>query len=226
VWYTQFVKTALRKHNLRVDFRVYAGDELEAPNDFNLQTKLKSILSSAIIKGLDIIGIVSKFGVQVGNLAKNIAENNKIDIKVIPGQDYTSSDGFKVVFYGIKQNIKPGLPIKQAIAQCKKQQGKFMPYDVSRKNAQILANWKSSLYEPDFVEIYNGVTEAFIDLDIDYPKVISSAATSSNQLEQSSIFTSMTRNKLKSLGFIKEDEGSDYTPSYLSALDNKGVKNG
>ena len=226
MWYTQFVKTALRKHSLRADFRVYVGDELEVPNEADLQAKLKSILSSAIIKGLDIIGIVSKFGIQVGNLAKNIAENNKIDIKVIPGQDYTSSDKFKVVFYGLKQNIQPGLPIREAVAQCKKQQGKFMPYDVSRGNAKILASWKFSPYEPDFVEIYNAKTKAFIDLDIDYPRVISSAAKSSNQLEQDFLFTNMTRKKLQSLGFIKEDEGLEYAPRYISEHDNKGVKNG
>jgi len=226
VWYTQFTKTALRKHNLRVDFRVYAGDELEAPNELDLQAKLKSLLSSAIVKGLDIVGIVSKFGIEVGNLAKQIAESNQIDIKVIPGQDYMSSDGFKAVFYGIKQNIKPGLPIQDAASQCKKQGGKFMLYDLSRSAAKAINGWKSSPHEPDFVEIYNARSKAYKDLNIDYPRVISSAAKTSNELEEVPVFTELSRKRLQDFGFIKEDEGSDYIPGYLSKPSQQGAING
>lgn len=223
MWYT---KTALRKNNLRVDFRVYAGDELEAPNEADLQAKLKSILSSAIVKGLDIVGIVSRFGVEVGNLAKKISENNQIDIKVIPGQDYISSDGFKAVFYGIKQNIKPGLQIQDAVAQCKKQGGKLMLYDLSRSAAKEISNWKGSEYAPDFVEIYNARSKAYKDLNIDYPRVISSAAKSSNELEEIPVFTELPRKKLQDFGFIKDDEGSDYIPGYLSKPSQQGAING
>jgi hypothetical protein len=218
VWYTQFTKIALRKHNLRIDFRVYAGDETQAPNAQDLQPKLKSILSSAIIKGLDMIGLVSKFGIEVGLLAKQVAEQNKIDIKVIPGQDYISSDKAKAVFYNIKQNIKPGLTMQEAIAECKKQGGKAMLYDLTRSQARAIAGWQATQYEPDFVEIYNAKSKAYKDLDIDYPRVISSAASSSSELEQLPIFTELPRKKLQDYGLIAEDEGSNYVPGYLRGI--------
>jgi hypothetical protein len=151
VWYTQFLKTSLRKHNLRVDLRVYTGEELEPPNTQEIQAKLKSILSSAIIKGLDVVGIVSKFGIEVGITGKQVAEQSHIDIKVLPGQDYKSADGFNVVFFNLQQNIQPNLNIQQAITMCKRQGGKVMLYDLSRGQAKAIEHWHDQPFAPDLV---------------------------------------------------------------------------
>jgi len=221
VWYSVSLKTALRKHNLRMDLRVYLGEELEAQNQSEIESKIKSILSSAIVKGLDVIGIVSRFGVQPGYIAKKQAEQSGIDLKVIPGQDYLSSDGVKAVFYNITQNIKPGLPIQQAIQLCKKQQGKVLLYDLSKSLAREISNWQSTPYEPDFVEIYNAHSKAFKDLDIDYPRVISSAARSGSELEDIPVYTEISRKTLNSFGLIGEDEGADYVPKYLEKIEGQ-----
>jgi len=221
VWYSGFLKTALRKHNLRMDLRVYLGDELEPANQSEIQSKIKSILSSAIVKGLDVIGIVSRFGVQTGYIAKKQAESTAIDLKVIPGQDYLSSDGVKAVFYNIQQNIKPGLNIQQAIQLCKKQNGKVMLYDLSKSQARSVAGWQSTPYEPDFIEIYNAHSKAYKDLDVDYPRVISSAARSGSELEDIPVYTEISRNKLVNFGLIGEEEGADYVPKYLEKIEGK-----
>ena len=215
MWYTQFLKTSLRKHNLRVDLRVYPGDELEPSSPQDLEQKLKSILSSAIIKGLDVIGIVSKYGIQAGQIAKQQSETNRIDLKVIPGQDYFSSDRVHAVFFGIQQDIQPGLPIQNAIVLCKKQRGKVMLYDLSKSQARAISNWQSTQYEPDLIEIYNAHSKAYKDLDIDYPRVICSAARSGSELEKIPVYSEIPRNKLQDYGFLSKDEGSDYTPGYL-----------
>ena len=215
VWYSIFLKTALRKHNLRVDLRVYPGDELEPTPQQDVEAKLKSILSSAIVKGLDIIGIVSRFGIEPGKLAMSITEQSQIDIKVIPGQDYFSTDKVHAVFYKINQNIPNGLSIQAAIKMCKTQQGKVMLYDLTKNQARAITNWQSTIYAPDFVEIYNAHTKAYRDLDIDYPRIICSAARSGSELENSPVYSEIPRKQLEDFGFIIEKEGADYIPGYL-----------
>jgi hypothetical protein len=221
VWYSEFLKTALRKHNLRVDMRVYIGDELEPSTQQDIEAKIKSILSSAIIKGLDVIGLVSRFGVEPGMVAKQQAINNKIDLKVIPGQDYVSSEKIKAVFYNIQKNIPPGLGIQDAIKQAKAQGGKVMLYDLSRSTARAIASWQSTPYEPDFVEIYNAHSKAYKDLDIDYPRVLSTAARSGSELEDIPVYTEIPRNKLSSYGLLEEEEGENYTPGYLQNVEGE-----
>ncbi len=215
MWYSKFVKTSLRKHNLRVDFRVYLGDEAEYPTQSEIESKIKSILSSAIIKGLDVIGIVSKFGIEPGNIAKQQAESTGIDLKVLPGQDYLSADGYKAVFYNIKENIPQGLPIQDAILRAKKQNGKVMLYDLKKSEARAVSGWNSTSYEPDIVEIYNSKSKAYKDQDIDFPRVVSSASRSGSELEHTPIYTELSRKRLEDYGFIFKDEGVNFVPKYL-----------
>lgn len=221
MWYSNFSKTALRKHNLRVDFRVYAGDEEKPPVRQELESKLKSILSSAIIKGLDIIGIVSKYGIEAGELAKQIAKSNGIDLKILSGQDYVSKENVKAVFFELKNNIPSGLPLKEAILQTKKLGGKCMVYDLSKRNSKIINTWKGHDYCPEFVEIFNAHSKAYKDLNIDLAKVVSSASRSGTDLENTPIYTEISRKYLSKIGLISEDEGINFTPEYL-----KGATNG
>lgn len=215
MWYSGFLKTALRKHNLRVDLRVYLGDEEQPSTQSEIESKIKSILSSAIIKGLDMIGIVSRFGIGPGLVAKQQAENSKIDLKVIPGQDYTSTEGFHAVFYNLKQDIPQGLGIQQAILKAKEQGGKVLLYDVHKAHARAAASWQSTKYEPDFIEIYNARSKAYKDLDIDYPRLISSAARSASELENIPVYTEVSRKRLVDFGLLGDEEGENYTPGYL-----------
>ncbi len=215
MWYLKFKKISLRKHNLRVDLRVYPGDELEMPEEQELASKLKSLLSSSIIKGLDIIGITSRFGVQIGLFAKQLAEQNRIDIKVIPGQDYTTADKYKAVFYNIQQDIALGKMYMDAAKEVKAQGGKILLYDLSKSHARALNQIKETQLAPDFVEIYNAHSSVFKDLNIDFFEVISSAARSGSDLESIPVYTEIPRKKLVDIGLLQEEEGESYVPGYL-----------
>jgi len=130
---------------------------------------------------------------------------------------------FILYFFNIKQNIPPGLPIKEAIIQAKKQNGKVLLYDLSRRAVRAIADWKSTSYEPDFVEIYNAKSKGYHDVDVDYPRVISSAAKSGAELEKIPVYTEMSRKQLVDFGFLQENEGEEFTPGYL--LPKKGEEN-
>ena len=214
MWYSYF-KTALRKNNLRVDLRVYPGKEEQPLTALEEPSKLKSLVSSAIIKGLDVIGIVSRFGIELGQKAEQIARVQQIDLKVIPGQDYFSQDRVHAVFYKIKQNIPQGLPIQKAIEMCKNQGGKVMFYDLTKRQAKAIQAWKGTIYAPNVVEIYNAASKGYKDLDIDYFRVISTAARTANELESIPVFSELSRKQLIDLGFVDENEGTEYVPGYL-----------
>jgi predicted metal-dependent phosphoesterase TrpH len=220
VWFNSFIKEALRKHNLRVDLRVYPGEEISPPTQQELPSKLKSLMTSAIVKGLDVLGVVSKYGTAIGKQAQQIAKNNQLDIKVIAGQDYISSDGVKAVFYNLTQDISESLPIQEAIKKVKEQKGKVMLYDLSRSVAKSISSWQSTPYEPDLVEIYNAHSKAYKDLDIDYPRVISSAARSGSELENTPVYSELPRKRLEGFGLLDEAEGIEYTPGYLQEKQN------
>ncbi len=185
------------------------------PEEQELASKLKSLLSSSIIKGLDIIGITSRFGVQIGLFAKQLAEQNRIDIKVIPGQDYTTADKYKAVFYNIQQDIALGKMYMDAAKEVKAQGGKILLYDLSKSHARALNQIKETQLAPDFVEIYNAHSSVFKDLNIDFFEVISSAARSGSDLESIPVYTEIPRKKLVDIGLLQEEEGESYVPGYL-----------
>ena len=215
MWYSLF-KAALRKQNLRADFRVYAGEEQTQPVESDLAPRLKSILSSAIIKGLDVVGIVSKYGIEAGNMARSLSEKNNIDVKVIPGQDYKSSDNFTAVFFNIQQNVPQGLDIISAVKQCKSQKGQVMLYNLTKTQNNFIEKSLSSELLPDLVEIYNSHSKAYKDLTVTNHKVMSSAARSSSELEASPIYTEIQRKTLEEIGMLAQQEGIEYTPGYLT----------
>lgn len=218
MWYTTLIKEALRKHNLRIDFRVYPGNEESQLTDDQITPVIKSLLSSAIIKGLDVICIVSKFGIHYGLLATQIAKNSGMDIKVLSGEDYYSSDKFQAVFFNIKQDVPKNLSIEEAIKQTKQQGGKVMIYNCTRSQAKAINKWKDTALMPDFVEVYNSKYKSFRDLDIDadYPLVISSASRSGSELEGAPVYTELSRKQLIEIGIMQEEEGVDFLPKYLN----------
>jgi hypothetical protein len=96
-----------------------------------------------------------------------------------------------------------------------------MLYDLSRSTARAISSWQSTPYEPDFVEIYNAHSKAYKDLDIDYPRVLSTAARSGSELEDIPVYTEIPRNKLSSYGLLEEEEGENYTPGYLQNVEGE-----
>ena len=53
------------------------------------------------------------------------------------------------------------------------------------------------------------------DLNIDFPKFITSASTSANELEQSNAFTLIERKEAEKIGLLAPNQGIDFEPKYL-----------
>ena len=83
--------TAIRKNVLRVDLCVFVDKEEAFSNEDYLNSTIKSILTSAIINGLDIVGVLSPDTPIVGLRAKQMAKEQQMDIVVASGQTYICS---------------------------------------------------------------------------------------------------------------------------------------
>ena len=64
---------SIRKNVLRADMCVFIDDEKAFANTSFLNSTIKSILTSAIIKGLDIVGILTNSSPSVGIKAQKMA---------------------------------------------------------------------------------------------------------------------------------------------------------
>jgi len=215
-WYKHNItRTSLRKHMLRVDLRVYPGDMSQMANPNDINSALKSMLTSAIIKGLDIVGIVAPNTPQTGWIATSIAKESGLDIYVAPGEDYLCADKFHLVVYNLKEPMHLNLTVDKAIKFAHDRGGWVMAIDVTKRQAQHLNKLKDTIQAPDAIEIYNDVSGGYMDVNVEYPRFVSSASTSPNELEKSKTYTLIHRTEMESMGLLPEGEGSEYIPQYL-----------
>jgi hypothetical protein len=206
---------ALRKHVLRVDLCLFIDKETAFSNENFLNSTIKSLLTAAIIKGLDIVGVLSEESPNIGLKALQMAEEQKMDIKVIPGQTYKCVGKELLYVYKLTQPVPPNLTIDKVCDFAHKNGGFVVAANVSKRQVVNLDKLQGSTYAPDAVEIFNDKTGGFRDFNIDFLKFISSGSTSANELEVSNSFTLMDRHKLAEIGLLAEDEKVDYTPKYL-----------
>lgn len=212
---------ALRKHVLRVDLCLFIDKETAFSNENFLNSTIKSLLTSAIIKGLDIVGILSEDSPNIGWKAYDMAESQKMDLKVIPGQTYKCVGKELLYIYKLREAVPSNLTIDKACEFAHKRNGFVVAANVTKRQVTNLEKLQGSIYAPDAVEIFNDKTGGFRDFNIDFLKFISSGSTSANELEISNSFTLMDRKELANIGLLAEDEKVDYTPKYL--LPNQGV---
>jgi len=215
-WYTPTpgIRTALRKHMLRVDMRIYPGDTSSLnPND--VTSTLKSLITAAIIKGLDVIGIVTPSSPATGWQAHQIAEQNNLDIWVLPGEEYVCADKFHLIVYLLKEAMPLGLTVDKAIAHARKQGGYVMAVNVTKRQAQHLNKLKDTESAPNAVEIYNAVSGGYLDVFVDYARFVSSSAKTAREIETSNAYTLIHRKDLEATGLLPEGEGAEYVPNYL-----------
>lgn len=212
---------ALRKHVLRVDLCLFIDKETAFSNENFLNSTIKSLLTSAIIKGLDIVGILSEDSPNIGWKAYDMAESQKMDLKVIPGQTYKCVGKELLYIYKLREAVPSNLTIDKACEFAHKRNGFVVAANVTKRQVANLEKLQGSIYAPDAVEIFNDKTGGFRDFNIDFLKFISSGSTSANELEISNSFTLMDRKELANIGLLAEDEKVDYTPKYL--LPKQGV---
>jgi hypothetical protein len=215
-WYSQHhYRYALRKHMLRVDLRVYPGD-LTQSNQNDTQSVLKSILTSAIIKGLDVVGIVSNTGPETGWQAHNIAKESHLDIFVVPGEEYRCADKFQLVVFNLKEPMHLNLPVDKAIQFAHDRGGWVLAINVTKRQAQHLNKMKDTIHAPDAIEIYNDISGGYTDIDVEYHRFASSASSTPVMLEKSKTYTLIQRKEMESMGLLPEAEGVSYIPQYLT----------
>jgi hypothetical protein len=215
-WYQgKNLRTSLRKHQMRVDLRVYPGDMTKMVNPNDQISALKSMLTSAIIKGLDVVGVVAPNSPQVGLLAQKIAKESGLDIYVLAGEDYTCSDKFNLVIYNLQEPMHLNLDVNKAIKYAHDRGGWVMAINVTKRQAQHLNKNKDTILAPDAIEIYNDVSGGYMDVEVEYPRFVSSASKSPNELEKSRTYTLIHRKDMEATGLLPEGEGSEFVPKYL-----------
>jgi len=215
---------SLRKLVLRVDHCVFIDEESTFSNINALKSTIKSILTAAIIKGLDVIGIISKTSPSVGWMAWNMAKQLQMDIAVLPGQSYTCTTKEEIYIYKLKQSLKPGFDLPQACKEAHRLGGFVIATNLTEDKILNLQNRQGSLYAPDAVEIFNEKSGKYQDFNLDFPKFVSSASTSGNDLESSTAFTILPRQEAEKMGLLAPNEGVDFEPKYLKTK-SQGVPN-
>ena len=213
--------TALRKNVLRVDLCVFIDNEEAFSNENYLNSTIKSILTSGIINGLDIIGILSPVTPIVGLRAKQMAQQQQMDIVVVPGQTYICTGKEELYIYNLLKPVPKNLSIDKACGYAHDNNGFVLATNVNSKLAPILNRLQGSKFAPDGVEIFNAKSGGYRDVDIDFPRFVNSGATSASDLDDSNVFTLIQRKTAQELGLVQGDEGVDYTPKYLNP--NTGV---
>jgi hypothetical protein len=206
---------SIRKNVLRADMCIFIDDETAFANVNFLNSTIKSILTSAIIKGLDIVGIITDKTPAVGIKAQRMALEQQMDIVVIPGQMYVCSGKEQLYVYKLKKPLPPNLTIDKVCEFAHKNGGFVIASNVSKKQAQVLERLQGSAYAPDAVEIFNSKSGGYRNLDIDYYKFVSSGATSANDLENTNVFTLVERKEAVDMKLLEENTGVDYVPKYL-----------
>lgn len=215
------LREALRKHILRVDLHVHCGEEGDYNNDNDLTSAIKSVLNSAIIKGLDIVGVTAAGGPSIGLRAGKLVRENGLDLFVIPGEEYRTADGFNLLVFNVGERI----PINQGMEQvCQWAHGKrgfVVAVLPSKRQVSKLNKLKGSPTCPDAVEIYNAASGGYMDTQVELPAFISSAVTTAKEMEERNAYSLVNRPTLEGMGLLPENYGVDYTPQYLQRADEQ-----
>jgi len=207
--------TALRKNVLRVDLCVFIDKEEAFSNEDYLNSTIKSILTSAIINGLDIVGVLSPDTPSVGLRAKQMAQQQQMDITVVSGQTYICSGKEELYIYNLLKPVPRNLSIDKACGYVHDNNGFALATNVNSKLAPTLNRLKGSKYAPDGVEIFNAKSGGYRDVDIDFSRFVNSGATSASDLDSSNVFTLIPRKTAQEMGLIQGEEGVDFVPKYL-----------
>jgi hypothetical protein len=225
-WYqTSKLCTALRKHVLRVDLCVFIDEEKAFADENYLNSTIKSILTAAIIKGLDIIGILTPKNPSIGMKAVQMAKQQQMDLVVVPGQTYICAEGIELYVYNMQQPLKSGLTFAEACRTAHSYNGFVMASNITKRQVQMLDKLQGSDSAPDAVEIFNSKIGGYRDFNIDFPKFVSSGATSATDLETTDVFTLLDRKTAEKMRLILPEEGVNFVPKYLKPKSG-GLANG
>lgn len=225
-WYSSYMnRTALRKHSLNVDLHIHALEDPNSGQDAvgDAQYRhLLDILGSAVLKGLDVIGIVSRHSFEPGNMCKQIITEKNYDMVALAGVEVETIEDMQIVVYDSKVLPQPDVSTEQICRLAHRNGGVVMAIQPSRRNIQRLNKFVGTNAAPDFIEIFNDVTQggyskSFVDTNPDphFQLTMNSAARNAKDLDKSVMVSRIPRKFLVSIGAITEDEGTNFTPNFL-----------
>jgi predicted metal-dependent phosphoesterase TrpH len=191
--------TALRKNMMRVDLHIHIGDEGDYPDPQIQESAIKSILSACIIKGLDIVGLVSHGSPKIGQEGIRIAKEQGIDLFVLAGEEYLCTDKFRIIVFNLPGSLPPNMDYATAAKYIHDNNGIFIVIDITKRQAQVL---NKTL----------GTPHQFFEF-------MGSAAKNAKMLEETNVYTLASRKELEKMGFIPEGFGREYTPKYLENVE-------
>ena len=212
--------TALRKNMMRVDLHIHIGDEGDYPDPQIQESAITSILSACIIKGLDIVGLVSHGSPKIGQEGIRIAKEQGIDLFVLAGEEYLCTDKFRIIVFNLPGSLPPNMDYATAAKYIHDNNGIFIVIDITKRQAQVLNKTLGTPQQPDGVEVYNAATGWFMDVDVNqFFEFMGSAAKNAKMLEETNVYTLASRKELEKMGFIPEGFGREYTPKYLENVE-------
>lgn len=211
---------SLRKHLMRFDPRVVITSTYDDPN---LRAIINSFISSAIISGLDIVGFVNE-DPRVSYTAVQIARENNVDVFVLPGQIYSTIDGYDVIIYNSQTKYKPGLDLKNLLINTNKKGYLTLVYDLGKQKASQLQKLGEDGIKPTFVEIFSGKSYGYLYVPTNTYEVVSSGAEKSSELEISKIYSHVPRKDMERLKVIPEGHGENYIPEYLKPINQEVIQ--
>jgi len=216
---------ALRKHNLNVDFHIHclSNPQTGLDAESNMQSMyMRSICGSAVMKGLDVIGIVSKVSFEPGYICQRLVGEHDYDLHVMAGVEVTSVERIHTVVFDSQTVPRDGEAIDQICQRAHQEGGSVMVIQPSKRNMQHLNDIAGQPTAPDFIEMFNdmgkgGYLHTFIDVEAspEYQLVVSSAAKNPQELDRSVMMTRIPRDLLTEKGILVEGQGVNYTPPYL-----------
>lgn len=209
-WY----KFALRKHMMRFDPRVVINVDI---NDSNLEASITSIISSSIVKGLDVIGMVS-YNPQVPYRAMDISKKQNVDLFIIPGQIYKTIDGFDVIIYNSLEKYPDGMDIKSLLIKTESNGHKTLVYNLGKQKSNILYKLGESGIKPTLVEIFSSKSYGYMYVKTNTYEVVSSGAENSSELDKTNIYSHVPRKDLENMNLLPPGQGEEYIPGYLEKV--------
>lgn len=216
---------ALRKHNLNVDLHIHCMADPNTGQDGAPQMQgvyMKSICGAAVMKGLDVIGIVSKNSFQPGQICQQVAYQNQYDLAVLSGIEVKSAEGVPTIVYNAKTIPTEGEPLEEICQRAHSESGIVMVIQPSKRNMQRLNSIAGTPQAPDIIELYNdmakdGYVHTFVDVEAapEFQLMVNSAAKSPQELDKSVMMTRIPREFFVEKGVIGSEQGTDYVPPYL-----------
>jgi hypothetical protein len=220
---------ALRKHNLNADLHIHSFEDPSSGQEGDVvsqRTHLLSICGSAVLKGLDIIGIVSHISFQPGLLCKQIIQEKRYDLTCLAGVEAETAEGTNMIIFDARTIPQNGDGFENMCQRAHDEGGSVLAIQPNRRNMQKMNKLVGQPTAPDFIEIFNDITKggysnAFTDIGPapEFQLVMDSASRNASDLDKSVMMTSIPRKFLVDKRIILEEEGVDYVPPYLQGIE-------